>query len=184
GASGVGLAAAAIGRGLGARVLGTTRSAAKAGAIAASGAEPLVLDGEGRFAADVRALTDGHGADVILDLVGAAHWEQNVACLAEGGRISVVGLVGGARAEVDLAALMAAQATVSVSSLRRRSRAEKAGLVADFAVWAGPRFEAGELQPHVHAELPLERAGEAHGLLAADATVGKVVLLIAGSETG
>lgn len=184
GASGVGLAAVAIGRALGASVIGTTRSPAKAGAIAEAGGEALVVGPDGAFADAVRRLTGSRGADVIVELVGAAHWEEDVACLAEGGRISVVGLVGGARAEVDLSALMARQATVAVSSLRRRSRDEKAALVADFARWAGPRLAGGELRPHIHAELPLERAGEAHDLLAADATVGKVVLRVERSGPG
>lgn len=180
-ASGVGLAACAIARALGARVIGTTRTEAKAARIVAAGAEPVVVGEDGAFAPRVRALTADRGADVIMDLVGAAHWAENVAALAEGGRISVVGLVGGARAEVDLAALMAAQATLHVSSLRRRSRRQKAALVAGFTAWSSTLPSAGDvLRPHIHAVLPLDRAGEAHDLLAADATVGKVILRVAG----
>jgi NADPH:quinone reductase-like Zn-dependent oxidoreductase len=127
----------------------------------------------------VRTRTAGHGADVILDLVGAAYWEQNVASLARGGRIILTGLVGGRRAETDLGTLLALQATVIGSTLRGRTIDEKSAVVAEFAEWGLPRFATGALRPIVHEVLELAQVADAHRLVGADGAVGKVVLRVA-----
>ena len=174
-ASGVGTAAAQICAALGMRCIGTSRSPDRANAGAAWGAEGVVVGTDG-FSGAVRAMTDGHGADVIVDLVGAKYLADNIACLARLGRIILTGLVGGRKAEADLGALLALQGRLIGTTLRGRTTEEKAGIVAAFADWALPRFADGRLVPVIHEVLPLTDAAEAHRMVGADRAVGKVVL--------
>ncbi len=174
-ASGVGVGAIQIARELGAEVIGTVRSAGKAGLVDELGAHPLVVGADG-FAGDVERLTAGAGVDVVVDLVGAAYWQDTVACLAEGARVALVGLLGGARTEVDLSALMRLQAQVAGGTLRSRGSKEKADLVQEFTRWGLPRLGDGRMRPIVAATLPLSAVQESHELVARNAPAGKVVL--------
>jgi len=175
-ASGVGTAAAQICAAAGARCIGTSRSPGRAAAAAPWGAEPLPVT-TGEFAPSVLSMTNGHGADVILDLVGARYLEDNIACLARHGRIVLTGLVGGRRGEADLGTLLARQGTITGSTLRGSTVPEKAEIMRDFADWALPLFAASTLRPVVHAVLPLAEVAEAHRIVEADEAIGCVVLV-------
>lgn len=175
GASGVGTAGVQIAREIGAEPIATSRSRDRLDVAVELGARPLVVT-DGRFATAVREMTGGHGVDVILDLVGAAYWADNVASLARLGRLVLTGMVGGRRTDLDLAGLYAVNATVIASTLRARPPDEKAAIVAAFAAWGLPRLTDGRLRPVIDAVMPIEQVAAAHQMVGADTVVGKVVL--------
>jgi putative PIG3 family NAD(P)H quinone oxidoreductase len=175
-ASGVGTAAAQVCAALGARCIGTSRTAERAAAAVRWGAEPLAVPA-GSFAPAVMSMTEGHGADVILDLVGARYLQDNIACLARHGRIVLTGLVGGRRGEADLGSLLARQGSIMGSTLRGSTVAEKAEIMHAFAEWALPLFATGALEPVVHAVLPLAEAARAHEIVEGNEAIGCVVLV-------
>ncbi len=180
-ASGVGLAALQIARELGAQTIATTRSHDKADRIEAY-CDHVIVPDNGAFADDVRRQTGDHGVDVIVDLVGAAYWSENVRSLALDGKIAIIGLVGGARTDLDLGALLARRATVVASTLRARSVAQKRELVASFSAWGLPRLADRRLRPVIDDFIPLSRVADAHRAVEANGTVGKIVLAL--SEDG
>ncbi len=180
--SGVGTAALQLAREAGAIVAGSSRSADKLRRAAALGLQHGLLvervdrQRPARFAEALRAATGGRGADLILDTVGAAYLQENLAALAERGRLVVIGLLGGARAELPLGTLLARRARLIGTVLRSRGAEERARLAADFARQVLPRLADGALFPVVDAVLPMEDAAAAHARLAADASFGKLVL--------
>jgi putative PIG3 family NAD(P)H quinone oxidoreductase len=176
GGSGIGTFAIQLAVALGARVV-TTARAAKHTALRDLGAAVTVDYTSEDFVAAVKEATDGRGADVILDIMGAAYLPRNVAALAPGGRLVVIGLQGGRRAELDLAALLAVRGTISATSLRGRPPAEKARIVRGVREQVWPLVESGVIRPVVDRRLPMARAAEAHRLVEANAHVGKVLLL-------
>ncbi len=125
----------------------------------------------------MRAATDGHGADVVLDVLGAGGLATNLAALATGGRLVVIGTQRGSRGELDLGLLMARRGSVIGTTLRARPLAEKERIVADVRARAWPMLSDGRLRPVVHARLPLDRAADAHRLLDSGEVFGKVLLV-------
>ncbi len=179
GASGVGTAAIQLAKALGpSAVIVTVGSEAKARACRELGADHAILYKEESFADRVLTLTDGHGADVILDHIGGSYLEPNLACLAAYGRLVVIGLLGGASGEVNLGRLMVKRQRIIGSVLRARPIAEKAAITTAFRERALNLFERGRLKPVIHAVLPLESARQAHELMAANANTGKLVLQV------
>lgn len=174
--SGVGSAGVQIAREVGAEVIATSRSAERLAPATDAGAHGIVVT-DGEFAGAVREITGGHGVDVILDLVGAAYWRDNVLSLARLGRLVLTGMVGGRRTELDLAPLYAAHATVIATTLRARPASEKAALVTEFIDWGLPRLADGRLVPVIDRVLPLAQVADAHRALTENTVVGKIVLL-------
>ncbi len=174
-ASGVGSAGVQVAREVGARVIATSRDPLRLTRAVRDGATGVAVT-DGAFADRVRDITAGAGADVILDLVGAAYWAENLASLARLGRLVLTGMVGGRRTELDLAPLYARHATVIATTLRARPAEEKTALVAEFADWGIPRLADGRLAPIVDRVVPLAEVADAHRAVAANEVVGKIVL--------
>ena len=176
GSSGIGTMAIQLGRAIGAVVAVTAGSPEKLAACADLGAEVLVNYREEDFVDRVMAATDGAGADVVLDNMGAKYLARNVAVLATGGRLVVIGMQGGTRAELDLGVLLRKRAAVIATSLRARPLGEKATIVAAVREHVWPLIEAGEVRPVVMSRHPLADAAAAHRELEASAHIGKILL--------
>jgi len=176
GSSGVGTMAIQLGRVLGARVAVTAGSAAKLERCRELGAEILVNYREQDFVEQVLAATGGRGADVVLDNMGAKYLGRNLEALATNGRLAVIGMQGGTRAELDLGLLMRKRGAVLSTSLRARPGAEKAAIVASTREHVWPLVAAGEVRPVVDRVLPMAQAAEAHRVVEAGEHVGKVLL--------
>jgi NADPH:quinone reductase-like Zn-dependent oxidoreductase len=114
---------------------------------------------------------------VVLDFVGAPNWGGNMAALAQRGRLLLIGMLGGSQGQLDLGAIMAKSLTVTGTTLRRTPLPQKAALARDFAEFALPRFERGELRPIIDSTLSIAEAAEAHRRMEANANSGKIVLV-------
>ena len=178
GGSGIGTLAIQLGRAAGAFVLVTAGSAAKLERCAELGAHIGINYRESDFVEAVRAATDGHGADVILDLMGASYLGRNVDALAVNGRLVVIGLQGGAKAELDLGKLLGKRAAILATTLRARPGAEKDAIVAAVREHVWPLIEAGTVRPVVDRVLPIADAADAHRLIESGGAFGKVLLAI------
>jgi putative PIG3 family NAD(P)H quinone oxidoreductase len=178
GASGIGTMAIQLARALrtGVRVAVTAGAPGKLDRCRELGADVLISYREDDFVARVREATDGRGADVILDNMGASYLGRNVAALAPGGRLMVIGLQGGRTAELDLAVLLAKRGAVYATSLRGRPVAQKAAICAGVRREVWPAVEAGTVRPVIDRVLPMSAAGEAHRVVEAGQHVGKVLL--------
>lgn len=176
GSSGIGTMATQVARELGATVAVTAGSAEKLTACAHFGASILVNYREDDFVAELHAATDGRGADVILDNMGAKYLARNVAALADGGRLVVIGLQGGRRAELDLGALLGKRAGVIATSLRTRSRADKARIVGGTVANVWPMVESGAVRPVIAARFPLAEVAAAQALMEESSHIGKILL--------
>ncbi|MER7894367.1 NAD(P)H-quinone oxidoreductase [Micromonospora sp. NPDC094482] len=175
GGSGIGTFAIQLGAALGATVLTTARST-KHDRLRELGAIRVIDYREQDFVAEVRGATDGRGADVILDIMGASYLGRNVAALATGGRLAVIGLQGGRKGELDLGALLTKRATVTATSLRSRPLDEKAAIVRGVRDEVWPLVEAGKVRPIVDRRMPMAEAAAAHELVERSHHLGKVLL--------
>ena len=176
GASGVGTAAIQLCREFGNPCYVTAGSESKVARCVELGAAGGCDRHTASFAERVREWTAGEGVDVILDPVGGAYLADNLASLKLGGRLVVIGLLGGARAELPLAAVLTRRLSVIGSTLRSRTIAQKAAVMDALRDRVWPKIEAGAIRPVIDTVFPMDRAEEAHILIAGNETFGKVVL--------
>lgn len=158
------------------RVL-VTASPGKIDRVSDLGADVVINYRSEDFAERVRSETNG-GADVILDHIGAPYLAPNLACLAKGGRLVLIGVMKGAKAELNLAALMVKRQHIIGSVLRSRPVEEKAVITAEFSKVVLPLFADKVIEPLIHAVLPLSEAAEAHRMMEASEHFGKIVLKV------
>ena len=177
GSSGIGTMAIQLAREVGARVAVTAGSAEKLERCRELGAEILINYKEQDFVGVMKEATDGAGADVVLDNMGAKYLERNVDVLATSGRLVVIGLQGGARAELDLGVLLRKRAAVIATSLRARPEAEKATIVAAVREHVWPLVESGRVKPVVDRTFALGDAGDANRAMEDSGHVGKLLLI-------
>ncbi|HEX2497227.1 MAG TPA: NAD(P)H-quinone oxidoreductase [Actinomycetes bacterium] len=179
GSSGIGTFAIQLATAFGARVAVTSGSAAKLERCRQLGAEIAINYRTEDFVAGIKEGTGGRGADVILDIMGASYLARNIEALAPAGRLAVIGLQGGRRAELDLGALMGKRAAILSTGLRARPTPEKAAIVASVRKHVWPLIADGRIRPVVDRVLPITEAAQAHRVLEAGEHFGKIVLAVA-----
>ncbi|MBV2356050.1 NAD(P)H-quinone oxidoreductase [Streptomyces sp. J2-1] len=177
GSSGIGTMAIQLGKAVGARVAVTAGTKEKLDRCADLGADILINYREQDFVEEIGRATDGAGADVILDNMGAAYLDRNVRALAVNGRLAIIGLQGGAKGELNIGALLGKRAAVSATSLRARPPAEKTAIVAAVREHVWPLLAAGRVVPVVDQEIPMAEATRAHRVLEESTHIGKVLLI-------
>ena len=155
-----------------------TTSSRKVELVRALGVASVIDYQKQDFTEEVKRITQGRGVDVILDHIGAAYLTSNMKALAMEGTLVIIGVMSGARAELNLAAMMVKCQRVVGSVLRRRSISEKAEIIADFTRVVIPFMTSREIIPSIHQVLPLEEAAVAHRIMEASAHFGKIVLQV------
>jgi NADPH:quinone reductase len=177
GSSGIGTAAIQLAKALGSRVIVTAGSAEKCAACLALGAARAINYRTEDFVAATKAATDGHGADVILDMVGGDYIERNYEAAAVEGRIVQIAFQGSPRATVDFRRIMLKRLTHTGSTLRPRSVADKAAIARAVETTVWPLIAAGTVKPIIYRTFPLSLAAQAHALMESSVHIGKIMLV-------
>lgn len=180
GASGIGTAAIQLAKRAGCTVLVTAGATERVQACRDLGADDGFVYRDSDWSAEVLDSTDGRGVDVVLDIVGGSYLKPNLRCLATEGRLVVIGLGGGAKAELNLGVVLSKRLSVMGSTLRARTTTEKEPLMRSLVADVWPGFADGSLHPVIDRVLPLEDAAEAHAALEAGEAFGKIVLRVTG----
>jgi putative PIG3 family NAD(P)H quinone oxidoreductase len=176
GAGGIGTFAIQLAHALGATVVTTAGSEEKLEVCRSLGADLAVNYREQDFVAELKRFTDGRGADVVLDNMGAKYLGRNVSALATQGRLVIIGMQGGTKGELDINALLRKRGAVIATALRSRPVPEKAAICAAVVEHVWPLVADGRVKPVVHARYPLAEAARAHREVEESASVGKVLL--------
>jgi NADPH2:quinone reductase len=155
-----------------------TASPGKINRVKTLGADQVIDYKNEDFAKAVRTVTQKKGANVVLDHIGGAYLKQNLKCLAVGGRLVIIGLMGGSKSEINLAPLMVKRQQILGSVLRSRPVNEKTSITEQFSQDVLPLFSKGHIKPLIHQILPLEQVAEAHRIMETSAHFGKIVLTL------
>ncbi|MGV8894360.1 MAG: NAD(P)H-quinone oxidoreductase [Burkholderiaceae bacterium] len=178
GTSGIGVTALQIASALGHRVFATAGSDEKCRACEALGAERCINYKTEDFAEVVKQLTEGKGIDVILDMVGGDYVAREISCLADDGRIGLIALQGGSKANINLGQILLRRLTISGSTLRPRPIAFKAAIAKKLLQHVWPLLESGAIKPVIFQTFPLAQAAQAHSLMESSTHVGKIMLQV------
>ena len=176
GSSGIGTTAIQLAVATGARVFATAGNAEKCKACVALGAERAINYRDEDFVEAVKQATDGAGVDVVLDMVGGDYYARNIEALAVEGRLVVIAVQSGPKAELNLLHLMLRRLTVTGSTLRPRSVEQKAIIANSLRAEVWPLIEAGKVKPVMYKRFPLAQANKAHALMESGEHIGKIVL--------
>lgn len=176
GSSGIGTVAIQLAAAFGARVFTTAGSQEKCDACLALGAERAINYREDDFVAAVKDATEGRGVDVVLDMVAGPYVPRNLQALGDGGRLVLIALQGGVKAEIDLFGIMRNRQTITGSTLRPRTITEKAAIAKSLRDRVWPLLEKGRVKPVIYKTFPLEQASQAHALMETNSHIGKIVL--------
>jgi NADPH:quinone reductase len=178
GSSGIGTTAIQLARAHGARVFATAGSPEKCAACERLGAERAINYRDADFLEAVRAATGGKGVDVVLDMVGAEYFARNIDALAVEGRLVEIATLRGAKAELTIPTVMQRRLTITGSTLRPRSVAEKGAIARALHAHVWPLLESGAVKPIVYKTFPLTHAADAHRVMEAGEHIGKLVLVV------
>jgi len=178
GTSGIGVTAIQLATALGHRVFATAGNDEKRRACEELGAERGINYRIEDFVAVVKELTGGKGVDVVLDMVAGDYVAREIDCLADDGRIALIALLGGAKANVDLGQVLRRRLSISGSTLRPRPVAFKGAIAQKLREQVWPLFAQGKIKPVIYKTFPLEQAAEAHALMESSTHVGKIVLQV------
>ncbi|MBH2018371.1 NAD(P)H-quinone oxidoreductase [Polaromonas sp.] len=176
GSSGIGVTAIQIAKALGATVLVTAGSDEKCAACVALGADHAINYKTGDFAEEVKKLTDGQGVDVILDMVGGSYVAREVQCLAEDGRLVIIAVQGGVKAEFNAGLVLRRRLTITGSTLRPRSLEFKTAIAKALKKKVWPLIAGGAIKPVIHSSFAAADAAGAHALMESNQHIGKIVL--------
>jgi putative PIG3 family NAD(P)H quinone oxidoreductase len=178
GSSGIGTTAIQLAHARESRVFATAGSPEKCAACERLGAERAIDYRREDFAAVIRALTDGRGVDVVLDMVGGEYFPRNVEALAVEGRLVEIATLQGVKAELNIQTIMQRRLTITGSTLRARPIAEKGAIARAVHEHVWPLLESGAVKPVIHATFPLRAAAEAHRMMESSVHIGKLVLVV------
>ncbi|HAX20441.1 MAG TPA: NAD(P)H-quinone oxidoreductase [Hydrogenophaga sp.] len=176
GTSGIGVTAIQLAKALGARVIATAGSDEKCAACLALGADHAINYKTQDFSAVARELTDGKGVDVVLDMVAGSYVAREVECLAEDGRLVIIAVQGGVKAEFNAGLVLRRRLAITGSTLRPRPVAFKAAIAASLREKVWPLLEQGRVKPVIHSVFEASNAAQAHVLMETNQHIGKIVL--------